>query len=200
MKNKIRILIIAAVVIAFAGVYSVVDINTAIYNTKVDNSDYNTDVLKVGDSLVQTFTSTEEMLDGVEVKIAATENEETAKVSYQLTDSMNNVLAAGEKSLENLENGKFFEFRFDKLTGCKGKSYTFSMKLEQCDEETEISVYEVPQAAKGATVSVNEENRDGTLALRTITHRFHVETFVVTLFFAVYVILFMRWLAKLFKG
>jgi hypothetical protein len=66
-------------------------------------------------------------------------------------------------------------------------------------DEGAVIVYDVPGAQDDSEFSVRGEKIDGTLALRTITHRFDVETFVVTAIFAVYVILFIRWLAKVFK-
>lgn len=200
MKKNIKLVILAMIVIVFAGVYSIVDINNAIYDSKIDNGDYNARILNKGDNLVQTFVAGEDNLDGVEVKIAVSDNKETAEIGYQLQDDSGKILAKGETTLDNLKNGKFFEFRFDRLSGCKGKTYTFQMELEHCDADTDVSVYEVPSLLEGTSYTYNQEKQENTMALRVITHRFNIETFVVTMFFAVYVIVFMKWLAKLFKG
>ena len=40
---------------------------------------------------------------------------------------------------------------------------------------------------------------EGVGVIRSLTHRFDLETFIVTLCFAAYIILFMRWLYKLFE-
>lgn len=200
MKDIIKKIIVCAIVILFAGIYSIVDINTPVYDKKIDNSEYDTCILSAGDTLTQSFVCEENQLDGVEVKIATEGNKQSVQMRYELRDAGNSVLRDGIISLEKQKNGKYFEFRFDTLSDCAGKEYSFSMELTECDEDTEISVYEVPCTAKDVQYTVNKESKEQTLALRTITHRFNLETFVVTIFFSVYVILFMRWLSKLFKG
>ena len=60
-------------------------------------------------------------------------------------------------------------------------------------------VYAVPGADKEAPLTVKGEKGEGVLVLRTVTHRFDIETFVVTAVFIIYVFLFIRWLGRVFK-
>lgn len=73
------------------------------------------------------------------------------------------------------------------------------MKAEQCEKDAQVIVYAVPGASEDAVLEVKGEQADGVMVLRTVTHRFDVETFVVTALFILYVILFIRWLSKVFK-
>ena len=58
-------------------------------------------------------------------------------------------------------------------------------------------MYAVPGADKEAPIfEVKGEKAEGVMVLRTITHRFDIETFVVTAIFILYVIFFVRWLSK----
>ena len=108
-------------------------------------------------------------------------------------------VASGSVSLEKIKAGKFFTLKFDELTGCKGKTYTFELTAEQCEKDAQIIVYAVPGADKEVPLEVKGEKAEGVMVLRTITHRFDIETFVVTAIFILYVILFIRWLSKVFK-
>lgn len=60
-------------------------------------------------------------------------------------------------------------------------------------------MYAVPGASKDSLLVVKGEKADGVMVLRTVTHRFDVETFIVTALFILYVIFFIRWLSKVFK-
>ena len=121
------------------------------------------------------------------------------KISYVLKDEDDKKVASGSASLEKIKAGKFFTLKFDELTGCKGKTYTFELTAEQCEKDAQIIVYAVPGADKEAPLEVKGEKAVGVMVLRTITHRFDIETFVVTAIFILYVIFFIRWLSKVFK-
>ena len=108
-------------------------------------------------------------------------------------------MASGSASLEKIKAGKFFGLKFHELTGCKGKRYTFELTAEQCEKDTQVMVYAVPGASEDLPLEVKGEKADGVMVLRTITHRFDIETFVVTAVFILYVIFFIRWLSKVFK-
>ena len=121
------------------------------------------------------------------------------KISYVLKDEDDKKVASGSASLEKIKAGKFFTLKFDELTGCKGKAYTFELTAEQCEKDAQIIVYAVLGADKEAPLEVKGEKAEGVMVLRTITHRFDIETFVVTAIFILYVIFFVRWLTKVFK-
>ena len=121
------------------------------------------------------------------------------KISYVLKDDTGKTLTLGDASLEKIKAGRFFSLKFDELTGCKGKRYTFELTVEQCEKDTQVIVYAVPGASKDSLLVVKGEKADGVMVLRTVTHRFDVETFIVTALFILYVIFFIRWLSKVFK-
>lgn len=199
MKKKIKWAIAAVVLIALIGLYAIVDKNHSIYDTKVDNSQYAVYVLEEGDVIRQSFVSEEEVLDGINIKISAEGSTEDLRMGYVLTDSSGTVAAQGEKSLEDFRNGRFLKFEFDSLQDCQGGSYTFELTLKESSGESAVSVYVVPGAGEDTVCELKGETLDGTMALRTVTRRFDMETFVVTLCFLLYVVLFMRWLVRMFK-
>lgn len=199
MKKKLGWIIFAVVLIAFTCVYAIVDKNNAIYDRAVDTSKYVALGLEQGETVSQSFTSKEDKLDGINIKMSVSGQTNEKKISYLLKDEDDKKVASGSVSLEKMKAGKFFTLKFDELTGCKGKTYTFELTAEQCEKDAQIIVYAVPGVDKEVPLEVKGEKAEGVMVLRTITHRFDIETFVVTAIFILYVILFIRWLSKVFK-
>lgn len=74
MKSKIKWLIALIILVLLAGLYSVVDKKTPIYDTEIDNSEYFSVDLREGDRISQSFLAPEDTLDGVMIKMAAVGN------------------------------------------------------------------------------------------------------------------------------
>lgn len=199
MKKKLSWIILGVVLITFTGIYSVVDKNNGIYDREIDTSEYASIGLEKDESLKQEFVANEDKLDGISIKMSVSGEAEDKSISYTLKDEDNNIVASGETSLEKMKSGKFFKLKFDRIVGCKGHKYIFELTVEQCDNDNQVIVYVVPGADNEAVFSVKGEKTDGVMVLRTISHRFDIETFVVTAVFMLYVILFIRWLSKIFK-
>ena len=199
MKKKLSWIILAVVLIVFTCVYSVVDKNNGIYDRTVDTSEYVAIALEKDESLRQTFISKENYLDGISIKMSVSGQAKDKAISYTLKDKENNVVASGETSLEKMKAGKFFKLKFDRLEKCKGQEYTFEMTVKECDQNNQVIVYAVPGEDKGAELYIKNEKTDGVMVFRTITHRFDIETFVVTAIFMLYVVAFVGWLSKVFK-
>ena len=199
MKKKLSMIVFAAVLIAFTCMYAIVDKNNAIYDRAVDTSQYVALGLEQGEMVSQSFVSTEDKLDGINIKMSVSGQANDKKISYVLKDDTGKTVTLGDASLEKIKAGRFFSLKFDELTGCKGKRYTFELTVEQCEKDTQVIVYAVPGASKDSLLVVKGEKADGVMVLRTVTHRFDVETFIVTALFILYVIFFIRWLSKVFK-
>lgn len=199
MKSKIKWLIALIILVLIAGLYSVVDKKTPIYDTEIDNSEYFSVDLREGDRISQTFIAPEDTLDGVMIKMAAAGNLEGIILEYNLLESGGETVLEGETSLGKLTSGRFFQIDFDQLTGCENKTYELQILVKECDENSSITLYYTGGKQQNTECMIGDTTVDGTLVLRTFTHRFDLETFVVTVCFLIYVILFMRWLSKLFK-
>ena len=199
MKKKLSMIVFVAVLIAFTCMYAIVDKNNAIYDRAVDTSQYVALGLEQGEMVSQSFVSTEDKLDGINIKMSVSGQANDKKISYVLKDDTGKTVTLGDASLEKIKAGRFFSLKFDELTGCKGKRYTIELTVEQCEKDTQVIVYAVPGASKDSLLVVKGEKADGVMVLRTVTHRFDVETFIVTALFILYVIVFIRWLSKVFK-
>lgn len=199
MRSRIKWMIVLIILVLLAGMYSVVDKKVSVYDTEIDSSDYLSIGLQEGNEIKQTFLSKEEVLDGIMVKMAAVGNIDNIILEYELSENGEEIVAQGETSLSELKSGRFFRFDFDKLSGCKNKLYEFRIKVKECEDNGSITLYYTAGREQNTECIVDDIEVDGTFVLRTVTHRFDVETFVVTLCFLIYVVLFMKWLSKLFK-
>lgn len=192
-------MIVLIILVLLAGMYSVVDKKVSVYDTEIDSSDYLSVDLQEGNEITQSFFSQEEVLDGIMVKMAAVGNIDGTILEYVLSENGEEIVAQGETSLSELKSGRFFRFYFDELSGCKNKLYEFQIKVKECGDNSSITLYYTNGRQQGTECVVEDEVLDGTVVLRTVTHRFDFETFVVTFCFLIYVVLFMKWLSKLFK-
>lgn len=199
MKNKVKWITAVVLLVVIAGIYSIVDKTANIYNSDVDNSEYQAVELAQGDSISQPFVTKEKALDGMELKLSAVGETEKIHICYEIQDETGRVLVQKKSSLEDLKNGKFYEVEFEKLEGCQGKKCVFRMKVDTCGEDQGVIVYATKGSENGNALVKNGDEMDCTLVLRTIAHRFDIETFVITMVFLLYVVLFLKWLGKLFK-
>lgn len=199
MKKKLTWIILIIVLIGFASVYAIVDKTYSVFDTQTDTSEYLQIGLAKSESVSQEFISAEEHLDGISLKMSVTGEADNKEISYRLSDENGNTITQGDESLEGLNVGKYFPIRFDRIENSKGEKYFFELYVTECEDGGNIILYEVPGAADGTALKVRDQKYEGTLALRTISHGFDLETFIVTVCFILYVVLFVKWLAKVFK-
>ncbi|BDZ77055.1 hypothetical protein [Claveliimonas bilis] len=184
MKKKMMIFLASIFFVALAMIYAVIDRTTDIYDSNIDSSDYNAVGLTKSGVVEQEFESAEEYLDGMAVKLDASGNTNKIVLDYALLDKdTRKEITQGEISLEDVQSGKFFHLKFDRINGCMGESYIFKIQVKECDESSVVSVYYA----------------NDVLVARTLRHGFDLETFIITICFVLYIVLFMKWLSKLFN-
>lgn len=202
MKSKIKGIIMLFIIIIAARYYSVIDKNQPIYNSKCDSSEYLALELTQNSSISEQFICKEDTINGLSFKMnenAGTVTESLV-LTYELWDvSEEKCLLKDDTDINELKSGKFFEIRFDPITECKNKEYIFTVTIKKCEGQNGINVYYTQGEEENTELVYNNDNMNGTWVLRTITHRFDIETFVVTLCFVLYIILFMKALYRLFE-
>lgn len=116
------------------------------------------------------FVCSVETLDAIRVKCQVNENEIDKVVCMTLTDlEDNSVQAYVEMAADELKDGKFNDFAFEKIKGCKGHEYRVTL-----------------------------ENAEA-LAIKTVTNGFDTETFCMFLILMLYIAVFFKMLIKLFS-
>lgn len=101
--------------------------------------------------------------------------------------------------VKKVKNSKFFELDFKRITNCKNKKLELKIYSEGQTIDTGVGFSYEPTNENGTKLTVNGQDTEGTLVVKTITHRFDVETFVMFIAFILYIIVFLKILYKLFK-
>ena len=192
MKSKIRVIVIGLIILCLAGVYAIIDKAVSIYDTSCDTSAFQSITLEQGKKLEQSFVCKENHMDGILDKSQVV-------MAYKIIEKdSKEVVAQGKTDLKKVRNGKFFKIKFDRIDATKDKKYMLEMSVQECPTGS-IRVFYTPGSNENATLIYASQTIEGVGVIRSLTHRFDLETFIVTLCFAAYIILFMRWLYKLFE-
>lgn len=200
MKKSIRLLIIAFLILAFTFLYAHIAKNIYLYDRNTEAENYiGTGILLDGETITQTFVSKEDVIDGINLKASVAGNPADIKLVYKITDNASGASVKGTISGEKIKNNKFNELDIKSIKNAKGKSYTLLLKGEGADNSKGFSFYIDPAGNGGEKLTVKGNDTKGSLVVRTVTHRFDLETFVVLLGFILFVIVFIKVLYKLFK-
>lgn len=209
MKKTVKIIIGILILAAVSFLYGHIAKVHTIYDSKTDADFYGNTGILTDAGVRQVFTSDEEYLDGVRIMCSVIGQGADTVIQYELKDlETGETVAKGTEDGSDIENDKFHDFRFERVENCKGKTYEISLysnKILGEKNEAGIGFY-YENAMRQESSIVVADNRvpdavveEGTLVMKTITDRFDLETCVVFFIFALYVILFMRFLYKLFK-
>ena len=196
--KKVRNIIIVILIVAAAFLYAHIEKNTLVYDKNVDNSQY----IATGavERIEQTFVCREETLDGFRSKCQVVGNVEGMKIQYSLVNmKTGEIEAEGIADAAEIKNSKFYFFEFDTVKNCKGNTYKAVFVNEKADQENGIGFFFQPKTEKETNLAVKGDNIAGTMVIKTVTDKFDIETFIVLLVFVLFVVLFIRFLYKLFK-
>lgn len=196
LKYGIGILILLAACFAYAHV----DKKHNLYDAKTDSSQYVSSQIEEGTSVEEEFVCGEDSLDGISVKLVLVNAPQEGELTYELWDESEEKLASGEIPAADIKSGRMRTVKFGKtFSGSKGKTYRVVFGASGFEEGKGVGVYYDPVGTKQGTLKIKGQEVNGTMILRSVTHRFDLETFLITLVFAVYIILFLRVLYRLFS-
>lgn len=200
MKKKIQIIVGIVIIVIASFLYAHISKTHCIYDREIDTSDYKEVLLLDGITVSQSFKVTENTLDGVRIKCRVNGNPENVNVEYVLKEvDSGEEIANGIVSGAAIKNSKFTDFEFLVVGNTNGKEYEFVIWAENGDEENNIVLCYEGMKETDTELKISEQIQEGTLILKTITKRFDIETFVILLIFVLYIIVFLKFLYKLFK-
>ncbi|WP_143468880.1 hypothetical protein [Lachnoclostridium sp. An118] len=200
MKNKIKYIIISLIIVLCCFIYAHVYKPHNIYDSSTDTSAYLALDLQNGEAISQTFRCSEKELTGFSVKVAVNSISDQKKLFYRLMNEAGEDLIEGSISFSTIESGRINEIHFDKAIEINSKEeYTIQFRSSELQDEEHVQLYCDPVGVRSGKLEDAETPMDGTLILKTLTYRFDIETFVVTLGVAVYLVAFFRILYKLFS-
>lgn len=200
MKKKIQIIVGIVVIVIASFLYAHISKTHCIYDREIDTSDYKDVPLLDGITVSQSFKVTENTLDGVRIKCRVNGNPENVNVEYVLKEvDSGEEIANGIVSGAAIKNSKFTDFEFSVVGNTNGKEYEFVIWAEDGDEENNIVLCYEGMKETDTELKISEQIQEGTLILKTVTKRFDIETFVILLIFVLYIIVFLKFLYRLFK-
>ena len=200
MKKKIQIIVGIVIIVIASFLYAHISKTHCIYDREIDTSDYKDVPLLDGITVSQSFKVTENTLDGVRIKCRVNGNPENVNVEYVLKEvDSGEELANGIVSGAAIKNSKFTDFEFSVVGNTNGKEYEFVIWAENGDEENNIVLCYEGMKETDTELKISEQIQEGTLILKKKKKRFDIETFVILLIFVLYIIVFLKFLYKLFK-
>lgn len=199
MKKMIRIIAGVIIVLGFSFFYAHVDKNFYLYDRNIDSNSYiNTGIIYGKEGITQPFLCESNVLDGMNVKCSLVGEVKDVVIEYSFMDKdTGEIVADGRFNASEIRNNKFNYFQIGQLTDTRGKEYVFSIYEKGSTEEAGVCFYVVGNE-KDTELVVNGEREQGVLVSRAVGAQFDLETFIVVVAFAVYLIAFIRFLYKLF--
>lgn len=201
MKKRLSIIILGIGVLAFAFFYAHIDKNTYLYDRNTDSAELTgTGIPAAGEEITQSFTSVEDSIDGINLKATVVGDVENVELEYSLIDETSGEVVRTEiVPGTEIQNNKFNVLRFQILNDTKGKDYILRLSESGANDNAGISFYLSEKEDRQGTLKVKGQQMKGNLAVRTLTHRFDLETFVVLLGILVFIAGFMNVLYRMFQ-
>ena len=191
---------IMCAVILLSYFYAHIDYNSYIYNRHGDSAMYyGTGPLLDDEIITQTFIAEENTIDGFNIKITTSGNVDKLVLKYSVMDEMFEVVARAQVPANTLESNKFNQLDIPTIENTAGKQYTIVLSVDNADTQNGVGFYVEPGSDGNQQLNIKNNDTDGTLVTRIISHRFDVETFIVFLGIVAFVAMFMKVLYKFFK-
>ena len=197
MKKRLGIIILGVGMLMFAYFYAHIDKNTYLYDRNTDSAELiGTGIPDEGEEITQSFISVEDSIDGINLKATVIGEAENVGLEYSLIDEKSGEVVRTETVLgAEIKNNKFNVLRFQTLSGTKGKKYILKLSESGTGENAGMSERESVQGK----LEVKGQEIKGNLAVRTLTHRFDLETFVVLAGILAFIAGFMNVLYRMFR-
>ncbi|MFV0363872.1 MAG: hypothetical protein ACK5LL_12420 [Suipraeoptans sp.] len=200
MKRIIKIAIISIVVIVVSFMYAHIDKKTYFYDKQESTGDYIGTGILVDKKLEQEFTTNENIIDALSIKCATSGNIDNVTVNYSIIEnSSGNEVSSGTIAGSDIEYNEFHVFQIDHLDDTSGKKYTLEISQSGADELNGISFYIGRKSDVDSQLMINGNDTDGVIIARTLSHRFDIQTFIVLILIILYIVVFFKFLYKLFR-
>lgn len=201
MKKKLSIIILSIGALIFAWLYAHIDKNIYLYDRNTDAAELvGTGILLSGEEITQSFTSVEDAMDGINLKATVIGDTEDINIEYSLIDEDSGEAVRTETVQgTEIKNNKFNILRFQTLKDTKGKNYILRLTESGTGDNAGISFYLSEREGQGGMLKVKGQETKGILAVRTLTHRFDLETFFVLLGILAFIAGFMNVLYRMFQ-
>lgn len=201
-KKWWKYVIAAVLILAISFVYAHIDKQIPVFDKSVDTSLYVPfSELITGSTVSQTFTCERDVLDGVSVKLITYGEDTDAKYRYQVArEDTGKVVRRGKFSTKDVKNGKYLKLDFDTIKKTLDETFVLTLMAEDADQGTGVSVYAVPQAKAKYAMTLNQKPAGQyTVAMKTDSRLFDLETFFAVAFTLAYLYIFITLLVRFFS-
>ncbi|WP_435084123.1 hypothetical protein [Ohessyouella blattaphilus] len=196
--KKIRIVVITFAVIVLAFIYSHIDKKDYIYDTDIDSSKYTSTGVIDENVIKQIFYSSEESIEGFGLKMSVSGDVSDVEILYKILRD-DKVIRTGTLLAKDVDNNKFNYVEIDKIESTRDNEFAIQFEQKGGDLYNGVMFYLTPGIEENTELLIGESELNGTLTLRMVSHRFDVETFIISLIFVTYIVGFFLLLIKLFK-
>lgn len=210
MKIIKRIAFIALAVI-LAALYSYGIWPRAIYNTDIGANSYeNTGALTAGKVLTQKFVCTDSGMCGLKVKLTKQESQTIGNYEWKLEDTESGKeIASGIIDEASTENSEFVsssaqkrgnvELNFDRQENSKGQEYLLTIESSDVEEGQTMAVYMTEKGKNDTEMTLSGDEIDKASVIKVEYKRFNTENFIVFIGIIIYLVIFVKFMYKLFR-
>jgi hypothetical protein len=205
MKKVIRNSILIIIIIVIAAIYSFGMWGKNIYIQTASSGDNKlTNELIENTEISQTFLCPYNGLNGLKIKMLRVGAETVEGYSWSLCNDKKEILAEGKIGEDELAEStftrkKFLTFQIPEQEDSKGKEYTFYIRGTNVSKEGCLQGYVAEGNQYAKQLSIDGQGIEGALVLKMSIMRFNLETFIVFLGLVTYVVVFFRFMYKLFR-
>lgn len=202
MRKKLGLLVFAVITVVFAYLYSNFDKAVPVYSKNVTMEKLeNVGEISQQTVVEQSFLVPYKSLKGLKFKVDTMSHKEVeATLNYEVTsENDREVLASGTVNASEVGHYKYLDINFDKeIVNRKGQVLKVTVTDNNTKEGKGISIASSSILDEGYPVRVNN-SQGGILIMKTVSHVFDIETFVITLVILLYISCFMRLLYRFFR-
>ncbi len=209
--KKIKGIGLILFVVILAVIYSYGNWPRAIYDTSIGSSTYETtETLNNKSSVEQKFRCEDEGFSGVTIKLTKQGNNAIGDYQWVIEDvKSEKVIGKGvinEKSTENadfessnIQKQGIVELDFPRVENSKGREYALKINALEVEDNHAIAIFITEKGEGESSLIVNGQEIEKASVIKLEYRRFNVETFVVFLAIVAYLLLFVKFMYKLFR-
>ena len=211
MKKIIKRVILVILAVLIAAIYSYGEWPRAIYDTDVGANSYeNTGKLNENIVLKQTFTGTDQGLCGFSIKLTKLDNQVIGTYTWTVEDlESGEVVGSGVIDESSTENKEFVsssaqkrgtvKVEFPLQADSKDRVYLLTLEGDNVADENAVAVYMTNKGKNESSLKLNDEELDRACVIKPEYRKFNVETFIVFLAIILYLVVFVKFMYKLFR-
>lgn len=141
--KRIKIGLIAAVLVGIVALYSYIDKASPIYDRQIDSSMYGSTGGLLDGEIRQSFTVEEDALDGFAVKSSVSGETDGLTLEYELSDAASGeIVREGSVKAPKIKNGKFYKIKFEETVAeSSGKEWELALRVKGASAEHNLAFF-----------------------------------------------------------